>query len=163
VDASKQGLGAALIQIDPQQPEQENIIAFASKSLTETEKKYANIEREMLAVVFGVEKFHTYIYGAHFTVESDHKPLESIHLKNPSQAPPRLQRMLLRLQHYDFAICYRKGSEIKVADFLSRCSPRPAPEIELEQTIHNISWSDEKIRTLQKETKNTANYKNCLK
>ena len=68
VDASGRGLGAVLLQ--------EGIpIAYASKSLTDTEKRYANIERELLAVVFGAERFRTYVYGKHFVVEGDHKPL----------------------------------------------------------------------------------------
>ena len=56
-------------------------IVFASKSLTETEQRYANIERELLAVVFGSEHFQTYIYGRAFQEESDHKPLQMINLK----------------------------------------------------------------------------------
>ena len=75
VDASQVGLGAALLQNGKP-------IAFASKALTKTECRYANIEREMLAAVFGAERFHTYIYGRSFTIESDHKSLESISRKN---------------------------------------------------------------------------------
>ena len=81
VDASSRGLGAALIQED-------KLIAFASKFLTETVQCYANIERELLAVVFGCERFRTYIYGCVFEVESDHNPLGMICLKNPTAAPP---------------------------------------------------------------------------
>ena len=105
VDASSRGLGAALIQ-------EGKPIAFASKSLTETEQRYANIERELLAVVFGCESFRTYIYNCSFEVESDHKPLGMICLKNLTAAPPRLQRMLLRLQEYDMVIKYRPGRRI---------------------------------------------------
>ena len=76
-------------------------IVFASKALTETEQRYANIERELLAVGFGCERFRTYLYGCKFQVESDHKPLEMVSLKNLIAAPHRLQRMLLRLQEYD--------------------------------------------------------------
>ena len=76
VDASQVGLGAALLQNGKS-------VVFASKALTKTEQQYANIEREMLAAVFGVETFHTYVYGWSFTIESDHKPL---HLqKEPSR------------------------------------------------------------------------------
>jgi len=154
VDASMRGLGAALIQEDPNEPGVERVIAFASKSLTATESRYANIERECLAVVFGVEKFHTYIYGSKTVIiESDHKPLEAIHLKNLAQAPPRLQRMLLRLQPYDIRIQYRKGSEMLIADFLSRYSPNKGEEIQLEHTIHAIQWSDKKLTQLKTETK----------
>ena len=113
VDASSRGLEAALI-------EEGKPIAFASKSLTETEKHYANIEQEFLAVVFGWEQFRTYIYRCAFEVESDHKPLGMICLKNLTAAPPRLQRMLLRLQEYDVVIKYRPGKEMLLADGLSR-------------------------------------------
>ena len=68
VDASGRGLGAVLMQAGKP-------IAFASKSMSDCETRYANIEREMLAVVFGCERFHTYVYGTRFTIESDHKPL----------------------------------------------------------------------------------------
>ena len=87
-DASQRGLGACLLQEG--QP-----IAYASKSLTDTETRYANIERELLAIVFACQRFNTYILGRPFTMESDHKPLEIIHQKSLASAPPRLQRMLL--------------------------------------------------------------------
>lgn len=83
VDTSLRGLGSALIQ-------DRKVVAFASRALTDTEKQYANIECEMLAVVVACEKFHSYVFGKKFIVESDHKPLEMIHLEEfnscPSQA-----------------------------------------------------------------------------
>ena len=91
VDASQRGLGACLLQEG--QP-----IAFASKSLTDTETKYTNIERELLAIVFACQQFNTYVLGRPFTVQSDHKPLEMIHQKSLASAPPSLQQMLLQLQ-----------------------------------------------------------------
>ena len=122
VDASLQGLGAALLHDDKP-------VAFASKALTNTETRYANIEREMLAVVYGCERFHTYLFGRNFTVHSDHKPLESIHLKHLTAAPPRLQRMLLRLQPYDLMIKYQPGKTMEIADALSRLSPEETGEV----------------------------------
>ena len=115
VDASLKGLGATLLQDNKP-------VAFASKALTDVEKRYANIEREMLAVVYGCERFHTYLFGHAFTVHSDHKPLETIHLKHLTAAPPRLQRMLLRLQPYDLVIKYQPGKTMEIADALSRLS-----------------------------------------
>ena len=110
VDASRKALGAALIRIDLKQPNTEHIISFASKSFTGTETRYANIEREFLASVFGAEKFNSYIFGSkEIIVESNHKPLEAIHLKSIAQALPRLQHMMLRLQPYNICIKYRKG------------------------------------------------------
>ena len=143
-------MGAALIQIDKEG--KEKIIAFASKTLTPTEKRYANIEREMLAVVFGVERFHTYIYGCCFKVESDHKRLEQIQLKNIGQAPPRLQRMLLRIQPYNLKIKYRPGKELVLSDTLSRLNPKPGDTIQLQKTIHSIKWSEAKMEQLRNET-----------
>ena len=96
--------------------------AFPSKALTQAETRYANIEREMLVVVYGCERFHNYLFGHKFTVESDHKPLAASHLKHLNAAPPRLRRMLLRLQQYDIDIVYTPGKEIPVADALSRLS-----------------------------------------
>ena len=84
VDASQVGLGTALLQNGKP-------IAFASKALTKTECRYTNIEREMLAAVFEVERFHAYIYGWSFTIKSDHKLLESISRKNLADTPAWLQ------------------------------------------------------------------------
>ena len=83
-DASQRGLGACLVQ-------EGKPITFTSKSLTDTETRYANIERELLAIVFACQHFNTYVLGRQFTVESDHKPLEMIHQKSLASAPPRLQ------------------------------------------------------------------------
>ena len=80
VDASKNGLGATLMQDGKP-------VAFASKSLTETQKAYAQIEKELLAILFGCEKFHEYLYGRKVIVESDHKPLEAITKSHLLQLP----------------------------------------------------------------------------
>ncbi|XP_046573846.1 uncharacterized protein K02A2.6-like [Haliotis rubra] len=112
-DASQNGLGVCLIQNG--QP-----VAYASRSLTNTEKQYAQIEKEMLAIVFGMERFEQYVYGRKVVVESDHKPLESILRKSLLCALKRLQRMMLRLQKYDFEVIYKRGSQMFFADTLSR-------------------------------------------
>jgi transposase InsO family protein len=132
VDASMRGLGAALLQ-------DHRPVAFASKALNDVESRYANIERELLAVVYGCERFHTYLFGRSFTVHSDHKPLESIHLKHLTSAPPRLQRMLLRLQPYNLVIQYKPGREMEIADALSRLSPEEKHAIpDMNVGIHQI-------------------------
>ena len=82
-NASQRGLGACLLQAG-------QLIAFASKSLTDTETRYTNIERELLAILFACQWFNMYILGRPFTVESDHKPLEMIHEKSLASTPPRL-------------------------------------------------------------------------
>ena len=81
MDASKYGLGDTLIQSSCP-------IAFASETLTDVQTHYANIERECLSVCFGLEKFHSYIYGRHVTVENDYKLLEMIQHKPIHAAPP---------------------------------------------------------------------------
>ena len=146
VDASGRGLGAVLLQ-------EGRPIAYASKSLTDTEKRYANIERELLAVVFGAERFRTYVYGKPFVIESDHKPLEMIQLKNLTAAPPRLQRMLLRIQHYNVTIKYRPGKELLLADGLSRLpNPQEKDEIDLDVMVSTVLFSNAKIDELRNET-----------
>ena len=112
-DASKSGLGAALMQDG--QP-----IAFASRALTNTEQRYAQIEKEALAIVFALEKFHQYTFGRRIHIESDHKPLESIVKKPLHRAPKRLQNMLMRMLNYDTEIHWKKGETMYLADTLSR-------------------------------------------
>ena len=112
-DASSTGLGACLLQ--ESQP-----IAYASRALTDPETRYAQIEREMLAIVFAAEQFHQYIYGTEVEVMSDHKPLESIVLKPLRDASPRLQLMRLRLLRYKLTVRYVPGSKMYIADTLSR-------------------------------------------
>ena len=78
------------------------VVAYASRALTSTEQKYAQIEKEMLAVVFGCTRFHKLLYGKDdVTIESDHQPLESLLKKTMSAAPLRIQRMRLKLQPYN--------------------------------------------------------------
>jgi hypothetical protein len=103
-DASKSGLGAVLLQ-------DSKPIAYASRALTDAETRYTQIEKELLAVVFGFERFNQYTYARPVEVEMDHKPLEAITKKPLSMAPPCLQRMLLRLQRYDFIAKYKPGKK----------------------------------------------------
>ena len=126
VDASQAGLGAALIQ-------EHGPVTYASKAMNDTQCRYAQIEKELLAVVFGCKRFHQYVYGKPVVIESDHKPLEAIFKKPLSQAPSRLQKMLLQLQAYDITLVYNKGSEMYIADALSRAYP---PEVIHEQFEH---------------------------
>ena len=76
-------------------------MAYASRALTDTETRYAQIEKEMLAIVYALEKFNQFTFGRHVTVYSDHKPLEAILKKPLARAPRRLQGMIMRLQMYD--------------------------------------------------------------
>jgi len=114
-------------------------VAFASKALIHVETRYTNIEQELLAVVYRCEKSHTYLFGHSFTVNTDHKPLENIHLKHLTAAPLHLQRMLLRLQPYDLVIRYQQGKSIEIVDALSRLSPEEKEAIPgMNVQVHDI-------------------------
>lgn len=89
--------------------------------MTETEKRYSEIEKETLGLLFGCEKFHRYIYGLpKFTVETDHKPLISIIYKNLNDMSSRIQRMMMKLQKYELNLVYTPRKYIIVADGLSQ-------------------------------------------
>ena len=133
------GLGAALLQDG--QP-----VAFASKSLDLTQSNYPNIDREMLAIVFGINRFHTYLYGRPFKIISDHKPLEMILHKPLLKAPPRLQRMLQKVQGYDFTVEYRAGKTMTLADTLSRLpSTTDKTAIDLDLRVDGLDISEDEI------------------
>ena len=112
-DASSKGLGVCLLQ-------NEKPMYFASKALTEMQKGYVVIELESLAVAWVMEKFHHFLYGNEFTLETNQKPLEAILSKSLNQASPRLQRILIRTFPYNFKIRYIPGETNHVADCLSR-------------------------------------------
>ncbi len=161
-DASEAGLGACLMQEG--QP-----VQYASRALSDTEKGYAQIEKEMLAIVFGLERFERYVYGRHVVVETDHQPLVTIHRKSLLSAPKRLQRMLLRTQKYDYEVEYKKGKEMYLADTLSRAylqetTGRESEKEEIFQTelekeietinmIENVAVTEECLVKLQESTK----------
>ena len=114
VDASEDAIGGVLLQND--QP-----VCFTSHRLNNTEKNYAQIEKECLAIVSCMDKWHQYLHGKHdITVHTDHQPLETIFKKPLCKAPRRLKRMMLKLQRYQFSVRYKKGKELYVADTLSR-------------------------------------------
>ena len=149
VDASLRGLGACVIQ---KHNGEDQPIAFASKSLTDVETRYANIERELLAIVFACQCFSTYLLGRSFVAESNHKPLEIIAMKNLANAPPRLQRMLLKLQRYNVTIKYRPGKEMQLANALSRCPARASQEIKLDMRVDYIAFTKPWIEKLKDST-----------
>lgn len=152
-DASKDGLGACLIQDG-------HPIAYASRSLTQCEQHYAQIEKELLAIVYGLERFHQFTYGREVTIHSDHKPLESITMKNMDQVSARLQRMLLRLLKYQITIRYVPGKLMYLADTLSRAYLKDpvAEDPELQYIIHSVvkylPMTDERKEEFRKATQN---------
>ena len=122
-DASPKGLGAMLWQQDRRG---EWIpVAGASRSLTDTETRYSQMEREMLGVVFAITRFRQYVLGRQVQVFTDHKPLISIIHKPFDEVPPRLQRWLVALMPYQFSLTYKPGQNLVCADTLSRA---PLPE-----------------------------------
>jgi len=93
---------------------------MASRSLTDAESRYSNIEHECLAVTYGLEKFSYYLLGRNVTVETDHSPLEQIFKKSINEAPSRLQRLLLKCLRFDIHVQYKQGRSIPAADALSQ-------------------------------------------
>lgn len=113
VDASKFAAGAVIMH-------GKNPIAYVYASLTECQVNYAQIEKELFAILFGCTRFHQYIYGRKVTVETDHKPLVPLFNKPLYSIPTRLQRFMLRLLSYDLTVIYKPGKDLFIADTLSR-------------------------------------------
>ena len=113
-DANDYGLVTVLLQAG-------RPVAFASRTMTETERRYSQIEKECLALMFGCTRFDHHLHGREkITAVTDHKPLETILAKSINSAPKRLQRMMLRLQKYRLNIVYKKGTQMYISDHLSR-------------------------------------------
>lgn len=120
VDASSAGLGCVLSIIDSEGVERP--VSYSSRTLSPAERNYSMIDKEATAIVYGVKKYHQYLYGRHFTLKCDHKPLLSIFGPKkgiPVFAAGRLQRYALFLSGYSFDIKYVKSEE-NSADALSR-------------------------------------------
>lgn len=116
VDSSRSGIGAALLQDGKP-------VEYASRTLTSAERNWAQIELELNAVVFGLERFDQYTYGREVIVNNDHKPLSSILKKPLSQVPKRLQALLMRVHRYDVTFVFMEGTKLVIADTLSRAHP----------------------------------------
>ncbi len=143
-DASDNGTGAVLSQLHDGQ---ERVIAYASRVLTKSEKKWPTSEKEALALVWATEQFRPYLYGRKFTLLSDHQPLQWLKgLKNPS---PRLARWAIALQEYDCEIQYRPGKSHANADAMSRI-----PNATTETTTAHSSVASVDRRTMLQPTLN---------
>ncbi|XP_045782686.1 uncharacterized protein K02A2.6-like [Maniola jurtina] len=154
VDSSKKALGAVLMQ--NKQP-----IAYSSKTLTTTQERYAQIEKELFAIQFGCEKFHQYVYGNRVTVHTDHKPLVYLFKKPLHDVPARLQRMMLALQAYDLNVIHVPGKEMYISDTLSRAALKEnyIPNYESDLSCHvnavysNLAISEEYKNKILQATK----------
>ena len=123
-DASSFGLGAVLLQrwADNWRP-----VAYASRALSETERGYAQIEKEALANIWACTKFTDYLLGSKFLIETDHKPLVPLlNTKHLDCLPPRILRFRLRLAKYDYTVVHIPGKLLYAADALSRAPTSPA-------------------------------------
>ena len=139
-DASKKGLGAVLLQ-------ESKPVMYVSRALTKTEQRYSNIKRELLAIVFALKRLNHYTFGRTITVQSDHQPLQSIWKKPIILTSLRLQRLLLRLAHYDINIEFLREKENVIADALSRVCPLQSSISKIKESnmdiipVHHITQS----------------------
>ena len=157
-DASSLGLGACILQDGKP-------IAYASRSLTTAQTHYAQIEKELLAIVFGCERFRQYLYGKDILVHTDHKPLVNTIDKPLHDNPKRIQRLLLRLQGYNLTLKYIPGKDLHVPDMLSRACSVTREQSESEKlltdeadyqihvVIQNLKCSDNMRAKIKSETK----------
>ena len=159
-DASAYGLGAVLRQ--RQTDGKLRPVAYISRALTPTEQRYAQIEKEALAITWACERFQDYLIGIHFNVETDHKPLVPLlSTKSLDEMPLRIQRFRLRLMRYHYSISHVAGKELCTADTLSR-APVDIPDSQsqklqqdvtayVESVIDHLPATEKRLKEIQKE------------
>lgn len=151
-DASGYAIGAVLSNND------DRPIAFASRSLNKSELNYATIEKELLAIVWAIKYFRPYLYGRHFKIKTDHKPL--IYLFNMKDPSSRLTKFRLLLEEYDFTVEYIKGKENIVADALSRTKITVKDLKEMNECI-NVMTRAMRNRMAKQSSQNMNQENNC--
>ncbi|GFN79177.1 Pol polyprotein [Plakobranchus ocellatus] len=156
-DASNAGLGAVLLQIQPDGSRRP--VSYISRSLTPAEKNYAVIEKEALAATLASERFSEYILGSTYTIETDHKPLVPLlTTKELYKMPPRIQRFRLRLMRFSPNVIHVSGKQQITADALSR-APASAPseedialvndaDVMAKQTLDGLPASSRKLQDI---------------
>lgn len=166
VDASQNGVGATIMQ-------EGRPVAYASKALSETQKNYSQIEKELYAVLYGCDRFSQYTFGRKINVETDHKPLISIFNKPLSLCPQRLQRIMLKLLSYDINIKHVPGKNMYIADTLSRATTsREHSQIDDDIECHvfslieNLNITKNQLKKFKNETNSDLemqNLKKCIR
>ena len=142
-DASSYGIGAVLLQ---QTDKTWLPVAYASRSMTTTESRYAQIEKEALAITWACEKFSSYVLGRQVLLETDHKPLVPLMTyKQLDNLPPRVLRFRLRLMRFDYQISHVPGKYLYVADTLSRA---PLPHNSNKETLKQQEEVESYIQTV---------------
>jgi transposase InsO family protein len=124
VDAGPQGLGAVLVQSNPDDSRDRRIVCFASRGLTDTETRYSQCEKEGIAAVWGCERYWMYLLGKRFTLVTDNRGIQLIFGNAAARPPARIERWALRLSQFDYEIVHRPGAS-NIADYFSR---HPAEE-----------------------------------
>ena len=166
-DSSSFGLGGVLLQYDNDR----NLrpIAFCSRTLTNSEKNYAQIEKECLASTYACEKFDKYLMGIDkFTLYTDHKPLIPLmNTKDLTDTPLRCQRLLIRLMRYKFTAIHKPGKQMQISDTLSRspCVDEiSATEFEVDSYVNAKAWpvADSRLKELRDESQKDYEIKTAM-